>query len=548
MMPTPRPNHRPRVNRTRPRSAARRVVIINLIATLCALPAPWASPAAHAQGQALPALGESASSDFSPAAERALGDSVMREIRRDPAYFDDPVLLEHVRTIWTRLVNAARQRGEITPEMDAAFAWEPFLVRDRSVNAFALPGGYIGVNLGLIAITTSDDELASVLGHELSHVTQRHIVRSIGQQQRLSVVSIASMLLGILAASRAPQAAEALIVGGQAASVQGQLNFSRDMEREADRVGFGILTTAGYSRAGMASMFEKLDQASHLTDDNSYPYLRTHPLTTERIGEARARAGLARVSITPDLEHLLLRQRARALMDPRATALQPIIDQAQTGVGALTTTERLGRAYAATLAALTLSDPPLALTLLDTLDTAARALPAAERTALQRQIDWLHAEVLLSAIGTNGPATATTAEASTRLDNTISALKRDTSRPTLLLRARRNLLPSASAAQNKDAASALQTHATREPGDAQAWQLLAQAWRQLNQPLRAVRAEAEASAALGDVAGAIERLRSAQRQLRAIGTTDFVEASVIDARLRAFETEMRRQRENDASR
>ena len=171
----------------------------------------------------------------------------------------------------------------------SSHAWQPFLVKDKSVNAFALPGGYIGVHLGLLAMTTTPDELASVLAHELSHVTQRHIARMIGQQSRQSWVSLASLVLGILAASRAPMAAQAMIYGGQAASIQGQLNFSRDMEREADRVGFGVLSDSGFDPAGMALMFEHLQAASRLNDDGSWPYLRTHPLTTERIGEAQDR-------------------------------------------------------------------------------------------------------------------------------------------------------------------------------------------------------------------------------------------------------------------
>ncbi len=501
-----------------------------LAAALCALPAPWSVATATAQSN-LPALGESASGDFSPMAERNLGDSIMREIRRDPDYLDDPVLLEHVRAIWLRLNNAGRQRGEITPEMDAAFSWEPFLVRDRTVNAFALPGGYIGINLGLIAMTTSSDELASVLGHEMSHVTQRHIVRSISAQQRLSMVSIATMILGILAASRAPQAAQALIVGGQAASVQGQLNFSRDMEREADRVGYGVLTSAGFAPAGMSSMFEKLEQATHLNDDNGYPYLRTHPLTAERIGEARARMGVKPSLIPIDPVHMLLRERARVLMDQRAVKLQPIVADVAASDNSLSSLNLLARAYAGTLAAVTLHDTRQATALLDVVRARTQALSPATREQVQRELALLQAEVYLA---------AQDAEAT---DAALAVLASDNSRPAMLLRARRALLPQATAANWQQAAAALQTQVAREPGDAMSWQLLGQVWLRLNQPLRAVRAEAEASAALGDIGGAIERLRGAQKQLRASSSTDFVEASVIDSRLRAFETEMRRMRE-----
>ena len=133
--------------------------------------------------------------------------------------------------------------------------------RDRSVNAFALPGGYLGLHLGLIAVVSSRDELASVLAHELSHVTQRHISRLTTKQNAQTPWVIGAMILGALAASKSPDAANALIAGGQAVAMQNQLNFSRDMEREADRVGFGVMSDAGFAPQGFASMFDKLQDA-----------------------------------------------------------------------------------------------------------------------------------------------------------------------------------------------------------------------------------------------------------------------------------------------
>ena len=142
----------------------------------------------------------------------------------------------------------------------------PFTLRisERSVNAFALPGGYVGVHLGMIAMSTTRDQLASVLAHELSHVTQRHIARSVAPGQRASLVGLAAMLLGIFAATRGASAdvVNASIAGGQATAIQGQLNYSRDVEREADRVGFGLLADAGFSTAGMGEMFERLEIAN----------------------------------------------------------------------------------------------------------------------------------------------------------------------------------------------------------------------------------------------------------------------------------------------
>eukprot|EP01041_Mallomonas_annulata_P026132 gene26132-47358_t len=126
---------------------------------------------------ALPSLGDSTST--SPAAERRLGDRIARELYRDPDYLDDAIIGDYVQGIWLPLMAAARARGELPPELDAQYAWKVLLGRDRSVNAFALPGAYFGVHLGLVGIVSSKDELAAVLAHELSHVTQRHIARLI---------------------------------------------------------------------------------------------------------------------------------------------------------------------------------------------------------------------------------------------------------------------------------------------------------------------------------------------------------------------------------
>ena len=213
-------------------------------------------PAQDARFSALPALGDAG--ELTALEERKLGNLVMRDIYRDPEYMDDAVLSEYVDGIWRRLLAAAQARSEVSADAANHFSWTLVLVRDRTINAFSLPGGYFGLNLGLIATVTSRDELASVLAHELSHVTQRHIARLIGQEKRQQPLLLVAMVLGALAASQNPQAGMAVAAGGQAALIQQQLNFSRSMEREADRVGYGILTQAGFAPQGFVSMFEKL--------------------------------------------------------------------------------------------------------------------------------------------------------------------------------------------------------------------------------------------------------------------------------------------------
>ena len=148
--------HAPRRRHTRPLAWA----LSALLAT------SWPATAPLAQVR-LPALGDSVSEEFDILAERRLGERIMRDIRRDPAYLDDPVLLEYLHGLFNPLLSAARSRGEIGQDLDSTYSFETFLVGERPVNAFALPGGYIGVYLGLIALTGSSDELASVLAHEL---------------------------------------------------------------------------------------------------------------------------------------------------------------------------------------------------------------------------------------------------------------------------------------------------------------------------------------------------------------------------------------------
>ncbi len=310
-----------------PRRTARLVAILSALSVMglspsqAQAPAQDAGVAARPAGLQLPTLGDG--SEMTSSAERRIGDRIAREIYRDPDYIDDPVLAEYVQGIWQPLLASARARGDLSRELEERFAWEVMLVRDRTVNAFALPGGYLGVHLGLVAVVASRDELASVLGHELSHVTQRHISRLIAKQGQQTPWMIGAMILGILAASRSPDAGSAMIVGGQALAAQTQLNFSRDMAREADRVGFGVMTEAGFDPHGFVSMFDKLQQASRLNDNGAYPYLRSHPLTTERIADMQSRQPL--IAATPasarlSAEHAMISARARAVQSGRRRA------------------------------------------------------------------------------------------------------------------------------------------------------------------------------------------------------------------------------------
>ena len=488
----------------------------------------------------LPSLGDN--SDLSAAAERRIGERIAASIYRDPDYVDDPVLTDYLQSIWQPLMAAARARGELSAELDERFAWQLFLIRDRSINAFALPGGYFGVHLGLIGTVANADELAAVLAHEMSHVTQRHISRLITQQSKQAPWMIAAMVLGALAASKNPNAGAAAIVGGQALAVQGQLNFSRDMEREADRVGFGVMSDAGFGSRGVSGMFEKLQQASRLNDNGSFPYLRSHPLTTERIAEAQARVQLASTArplpnkratdSQAQLLHVMMAARARILAVPGVDVLADAQRKAVTSLapqpGSGTTATALldasiraaGVLYGGVFAATQLRDFAAARTLLARLAPLAADMGSAGKAVqlLSIEVDLLDGKV---------PAVAATAD-----------IAKAGSRAELLLLAK--ALTGANRAP--EVSQALQVWVAGHPGDALAWQLLAQSSGQQGQEVRAIQADAESRAAQLDYGAALDRFKAAQGLMRSRpGSADYVEGSIIDTRTRQIESILKEQ-------
>jgi beta-barrel assembly-enhancing protease len=232
----------------------------------------------------LPELGDSAGALVTLAQERRLGSDAMRELRAVGAVLNDPEVNAYLNDLGRRI---------LTANSDIRQSFEFFAVGDNSINAFAMPGGYIGINMGLVLLTQTESELAAVLAHEIAHVTQRHYARQLDDQRKNSWMSIAGLAAAILAArSGNGDAVQGAILGSQAAAVQSYLNFSRDNEREADRIGFQYLLRAGFDTGAMGSFMERLSKATTLNDTSGVPgYLRTHPMTIDRVGEARALAG-----------------------------------------------------------------------------------------------------------------------------------------------------------------------------------------------------------------------------------------------------------------
>ena len=269
------------------------------------------------RGPLLPDLGDPSQVGFSPAQERKVGEQIIRQLRAQGGYMQDPEVNDYLNELGHRLVAAG---------YDAKQDFEFFAVPDFTVNAFALPGGYIGVNTGLIVLAQNESELASVLAHEISHVTQRHMARMLDNQKNSMLMSLAGLALAVLA-SRAgggnSAATAAAIQGSQALSMQNQLNFTRENEYEADRVGFHRLVAAGFDPNGMATFMEKLQRSTRFVEGNAPSYLRTHPVTYERIAEAQGRAqSMPYRQVTDSLDFQLVRALLKSYQGDPMIAVQ----------------------------------------------------------------------------------------------------------------------------------------------------------------------------------------------------------------------------------
>jgi predicted Zn-dependent protease len=259
----------------------------------------------------LPELGDVSRTTITSQQERQLGEQIMRQIRASPMYLDEPEVTDYINALGYRLVVNA-------PNVEQQF--EFFVIQDNTVNAFALPGGFIGVHTGLITTAQSESELAAVLSHEIGHVTQRHIARLFTQQKQAGIASMAALALAILAARSSPDLAQAAVAGAQYAMYQTAVNFTRDNEREADRVGLQIMEASGFDPRAMPAFFERLQRATRIYEGGAPSYLRTHPLTSDRIADIENRVDKFPYRQVPDsLDFQLVRAKLKAdLESPRA--------------------------------------------------------------------------------------------------------------------------------------------------------------------------------------------------------------------------------------
>ncbi|MDR2688774.1 MAG: M48 family metalloprotease [Azoarcus sp.] len=469
-----------------------------LLCLALACPVPGIAPVRAA---GLPDLGEVAADELSPLEERRIGEEIMREFRRDPAWLDDPLVEEYIDRLGRRLAAASTD-----PSRVSGF----FVIKDATLNAFAMPGGYIVVHTGLILAAESESELAGVLGHEVTHVTQRHIAQLVGKQSQSTMIMLASLLVAMLAARSNSQLSEAAVMAGQAGALQSQLGYSRDFEREADRGGLQTLEAAGFDVRGMAGFFGRLQRAGRLYENNAPAYLRTHPLTTERIADMENRVAGMRYRQVPDSDDFrYTRTRLRVQALPAAEALRAFTEWVDASP------EDVSMRYGLALAQLRMGR----------LDEAGKGLDELRRRGANSPfIEMLAGELAM--------ARHETGQAIKILEAARRTFPASMSIAYALADARINAGASASAVVE------LRRMLNGRNNDIRLWALLARAQTALGRRTAQHRAQAEVHALQGAYPAALEQLELARKA----GDSDFYELSAVDARLREIRERVRETR------
>ena len=422
-------------------------------------------------------------------------------------YLEDPEVNDYLNELGHRLVAAI-------PENRQEF--EFFAVADSTVNAFALPGGYIGVNTGLILLTQTESELAAVLAHEITHVTQRHMARSVATQKNALLYMLAGLALAIAASrsnsSSSGQATSAAIASGQALAMQSQINFTRENEYEADRIGFQRLEAAGFDVYAMATMMDRLQKSSRFADGNAPSYLRSHPVTHERVAEAQSRAfGKPYRQVADSPEFHLVRALLRSYHG-NARRRPSRISGAPSPIASSTTRSR--RATASSRRCSRNEEFPQALTELAALEKIAPPHPMIEAMA---------GHVLMES-GKLDLAIARFKSALARYPNKLQLIY---DYPQALVKAGRA----------REAAAFLDAELLRFPQDGPLHRIAAQTYAELGQKQQEHRHQGEFYAWQGDYKGAVRQFELASKATDG----DFYQTSVVEARLRTLRKELAEQ-------
>jgi len=483
----------------------KRFVVALVAAALAFQPVGFAS-IANAQTPSLPDLGEESQATVSLAQESKIGEMVVRQIRAAGAYLDDPEVNDYLNQLGHRLVAAI-------PEGRQEF--EFFAVGDSTINAFALPGGYIGVNMGLILLTQSESELAAVLAHEITHVTQRHMARAATKEKNQFLYMLAGLALAIAASrggsSSSGQATQAALASGQALALQSQINFTRENEYEADRIGFQRLEAAGFDVYAMATLMDRMQKSTKFSDGNAPSYLRSHPVTHERIAEAQARAyGKPYKQVPDSLDFHMV----RALLRSYQGAPKETVAYFRNSIAEHKYNNEVAAQYGLVASLLRNEEFQAANVELAKLEKIAPPHPMVEAMA--------------------GHVLMESGKLDQAIDRFKSALARYPNKMQLIYDYPQAL---AKAGRLREAAAFLETELARYPNDGPLHRIAARTYADLGTKQQEHRHQGEFYAWQGDYKEAVRQFELASKA----NDGDFYQSSVIEARLRALRKELTEQ-------
>ncbi|RJQ45633.1 MAG: M48 family peptidase [Gammaproteobacteria bacterium] len=447
----------------------------------------------------LPDIGESSASVLSAEQDRRMGEAFMRELRQQLTILDDAEVTGYVQALGYRV--ASNSDGQ-------ARDYHFFVVDNPNINAFAGPGGYIGVNSGLILAAESESELAAVIAHEIAHVTQRHLARAFEAADKLSAPAAAAFIASILIGAQNSELGQAALAATQASAAQAQINFTRSNEEEADRIGIQTLARAGFDPRAMPVFFERLQQGTRYSGSNLPEFLRTHPVTTARIADTRNRAEQYPYRQVGDsLNYHLVRAKLRVLREKN-----PKEALKRFAAAVKQNPDRAAEHYGYAWALLRNGNLPQAR-------EEARAL--LDKTPDQPAYVLLLAEIELAGQGT--------AQAVSLYRDALDLYP---GHHALTLGYARALLQTG---QAREAAALLEKHQRmRSNNDAGIYKLLAEARGAAGLTGEAHQALAEYYHLNGDTASAIEQLKIASR----LKEHDFYQGSIIEARLKELEAQL----------
>lgn len=449
----------------------------------------------------LPELGDVSQTVLSASDEERIAKQILQQVAVSDEVLQDVEIVDYLQALGNRLAAASDDKQQ---------AFHFFIVKDPSINAFAMPGGVIGVHTGLFLASNTESELAGVLGHEIGHVTQHHLARMLAKQKTDTFKNIAGIALALLVARANPQLATGALTASSAAGIQRQLDYTRAHEREADRVGLSILTNAGFDPRGMPGFFRVLQRGSRFVEGSAPSFLRTHPLTSERITDVENRvASMPYKQVASSIDYHFVRAKLRA----SSGLAQADIDQFNNNISAGRYANEVAEHYGLALALLRKND----------IGGAKKELKwLAENKVNSAFIDNLKARFEVARNNPKGAA-----------EQYKAALKKHPENRALIYGYAEHFL---AVRQSKKMISFIKSKQTLYPNDPYFYTLLAKAYFIEKKELLRYQAQGEAYFRQYNVNGAVEQMNFATRS----NDGSFHEKSIVEARLK----ELRRLQKN----